>query len=210
MSRIRWSTLLVIAGIGAWSAPTLYAKPPDLPDAGEVFCQQGSENPPAFRWELLSGRVQIDLGFGRLSPRASAENSAAILDAWCPDLMPLLLQSIHQSVTAAFSKGNADPEAFGTARLARELFEAAGRSARAGNAEAAKNLLRKAHMTNPTSHHGQLAIQRLLEMEANERSVETSVPPVDDPSDDAAHAKRSFRRVLETTVPLGTVPGPTY
>ena len=210
MSRIRWSALLVIAGIGALSAPVSYAKPPDLPDAGEVFCQDDGDNPPAFRWELLGGRVQIDIGLSRVAPPTNAGGSLAILDAWCPNLVPLVVQRLHQAMSDAFVRAAADPEEAESARLARELFEAACRSARAGQTEPARNLLKKAHMTNPTCHYGQLAIQRLLEMEANDNAGEASVPPVDDPSDEAAQAERSFRRVRSTTVPLGTVPGQTY
>ena len=36
--------------------------------------------------------------------------------------------------------------------------------------------LREAHMTNPTCHYGQRAIQRLLEMEANDMGDESELP----------------------------------
>ena len=204
MSCLRWSALFVIAGFGAVSAPVSYAKPPDLPNGGEVLCREDGEA-PALNLELF--------GLSRVNPPAAdAGGSLPVVDAWCPDLMPLLLRRLWQTAAVVTARTNPDPECSESARLARDLFFGACRSIRAGEMEPAKNLLKKAHMTNPTCHFGQLAIQRLLDIEANERAVETTTPlPDDQPVDDeTAQAERSFRRVRETTVPLGTVRGQTY
>jgi hypothetical protein len=101
-----------------------------------------------------------------------------------------------------------DPESSASAQKARALFEAAGRLTRAGDLNQARARLREAHMENPTSHYGQRAIQRLLEMEAYDPGEE-SEPPVP--------AKRLFKPLLqrildalETTQPLGMIRGQTY
>ncbi len=126
-----------------------------------------------------------------------------------------------------------DPERSASAVKARALFEAAGRLVRAGDLNKARARLREAHMENPTSHYGQRAIQRLLEMEAYDPSEE-SEPPVpakglfkpilrhiidalplsleeaQSDEDETSPAEQSFRRVLETTQPLGLIRGRTY
>src|SRR5580700_4001331 len=80
-----------------------------------------------------------------------------------------------------------DPERSESAQKARKLFEAAVRMERAGDLSKARARLREAHMENPTSHYGQRAIQRLLEMESHDPSEE-SEPPVP--------AKRLFKPIL--------------
>lgn len=128
-----------------------------------------------------------------------------------------------------------DPERSASAQKARELFESAGRCERAGDLNEARARLREAHMENPTCHYGQRAIQRLLEMESYDPSEE-SEPPVpvkrllkpilryildalpfslslseeaQSDDDETTQAERTFRRVRESTQPLGMVRVPT-
>jgi hypothetical protein len=128
-----------------------------------------------------------------------------------------------------------NPELSASAQKARALFEAAGRCLRAGDINGARACLRKAHMANPTSHYGQRAIQRLLEMEAYDPSEE-SEPPAPSPGllksilrriidalplsplseeaqsdeDEPSEAEQTFRRVRESTQPLGMSRGQTF
>ena len=125
-----------------------------------------------------------------------------------------------------------DPERSESAQKARKLFETAMRCERAGAEDLARARLREAHTVNPTSHYGQRAIQRLVEMEAHD-STEASEPSVpakrlfkpilrmiidalplleETQSDEreANQAERSFRRMRESTQPLGMIVGRTY
>jgi hypothetical protein len=125
-----------------------------------------------------------------------------------------------------------DPERSDSAQKARKLFETAMRCERAGDQGMARARLREAHTENPTSHYGQRAIQRLLEMEAHD-STEAAEPPVPakrlfkpilrliidalplleathSDEGEATQAERSFRRVRESTQPLGMIVGRTY
>jgi hypothetical protein len=111
-----------------------------------------------------------------------------------------------------------------TAEQARLLFEIAGHYARAGKLEQARARLREAHMVGPTSHYGQRAIQQLLEMEAADRGDEGSVPTSTVPQrsqrrmkpesqesqSEDAQALDIFRRMVETTQPLGPAMLPSY
>jgi hypothetical protein len=60
-------------------------------------------------------------------------------------------------------------------------------------------------MANPTCYFGQRAMQRLLEIE---RDGPDEKQPND--VDETNQAERSFRRVRETTQPLGMVWAQTY
>jgi hypothetical protein len=104
--------------------------------------------------------------------------------------------------------GNAnrlDPEQCEGAQQARELYEAARRCTRAGNLDQARARLRAAHMANPTCHYGQLAIKRLLDLEAVGSDEEQQSD-----EDESSQAERAFRRVRDTTQPLGMVRAQTY
>ncbi len=215
MGKLRWSAVLLIAGAGLGPAPLGLAKPPDLPDNNDVQCvealEPGEDGQPGFRVELLGGRLQIELGVsGGAPPKTEAPPA---VDAWSTNLMPMLLQQVYRNVMDAVGlpalgerllavpppSGKADPdgENSASARQARDLFLAAQKLDRAGKVEPARDLLRKAHMINPTCHYGQRAIQRLLEMEATEECepAPRMGPTGDD--DSAAQAERSFRHALE-------------
>jgi hypothetical protein len=124
-----------------------------------------------------------------------------------------------------------DPERSESAQKARNLFEAAMRSERNGDQNQARARLRAAHMENPISHYGQRAIQRLLEMEAHDpnEALQPAVPakrlfkpilrmiidalPLSEEAqsnEEATQAEQSFRRVRESTQPLGMIVGRTY
>jgi hypothetical protein len=197
---VRWSSPVCIVLL---SAAVVVAKPPDLPDKGTIRCATA---------------LQQTNGPG------SSDAVLPVIDAWCPDLMPTLVDRIYYHLRAALgtaSRPNAaatrdssrtetivnqvdmavDPESTEDAVKAEAYFRLALRLLRAGNIEAARIRLRQAHSANPTCHFGQLAIQRLLELEAMDQ--------VDEPPSDP-QADRSIRDLRERTIPLGTVQVRTY
>jgi hypothetical protein len=212
MSKYQWIVALLAIGIGATSESLGHAKPPDLPANGDVRCPEDCR-------EADTGQplgAQIETGAAR-----AEETGPLSIDAWCPNLMPLLTQcfcqrivTIMQPVAAAPDRNAAaddavraglDPAFAATALQARHLYEAALRCLRAGKLAEARAHLREAHLANPTCRFGRLAIERLQELEA--------LPPGEEPQSDEAEsteAERVFRRVRQTTQPLGLVQPETY
>jgi len=199
MFKFCWSAVL-LAVLHCTSDSGALAKPPDLPADNDIRCREACEPTETWQW-LLGWEVPTVRPHGAaLRDGVGADASSAV-----------------------------DPEQCEGAQRARELFEAARRCMRAGDLDRARACLRKAHMANPTCHYGQRAIQRLLEMEANEMGEKSELPlstkptPIDRPlirghepleeqsdDDEMSQIERSFQRVRQATQPLGMVPMPTY
>jgi hypothetical protein len=199
MSKFCWCAVL-LAVLLCTSGTRALAKPPDLPADNDIRCREACEPTETWRW-LLGWEMP-----------AVRPHGAALRDGMSGDV-----------------NGDVDPELCEGAQKARQLYEAARRCTRAGDLDQARARLREAHMANPTCHYGQRAIQRLLEMEANEMGEESELPvftpesirrilnrtreSLEEPQSDdeeTSQAERSFQRVRQSTQPLGMVRMPTY
>jgi hypothetical protein len=199
MSKFCWSTVLLV-GLLCTSVSGALAKPPDLPAENDIRCREACE--PTETWQWLLGQE-------------------------LPAVRPHG-ESLRNGV-GGDTGTDVDPEQCEGAQRARELYEAARRCTCAGDLDQARAHLREAHMANPTCHYGQRAIQRLLEMEANEMGEESELPVRPKPAsirrplirehesleeqsddDEMSQAERSFQRVRQATQPLGMVRMPTY
>jgi hypothetical protein len=199
MSKFCWCAVL-LAVLLCTSGSRALAKPPDLPAENDIRCREACE--PTETWRWLRGWEMP----------AVRPHGAALRDGMSGGV-----------------NGDLDPEQCEGAQKARELFDAARRCTRAGDLDQARARLREAHMANPTCHYGQRAIQRLLEMEANEMGEDSELPvftpesirrilnrtreSLEEPQSDdeeTSQAERSFRRVRQSTQPLGMVRMPTY
>jgi hypothetical protein len=148
-------------------------------------------------------------------PPGSQAERPVCLDAWCPQVLPLLTHRLCQHFLASMRPGaddgaedrersQRDPQFAATAEKARGLYELALRCARQGNLAEARAHLREAHLANPTCRFGRLAIERLQELEA--------LPPDEEPQSDEEmlQTERAFRQMRATTTPLGLVLPRTY
>jgi hypothetical protein len=199
MSKFCWCAVL-LAVLLCTSGTRALAKPPDLPADNDIRCREACEPTETWRWPL-----------GWEMPAVRPHGAA-------------LRGGMSGGVNS-----DLDPEQCEGAQKARELFDAARRCTRAGDLDQARARLREAHMANPTCHYGQRAIQRLLEMEANEMGEESELPvfmpesirrilnrtreSLEEPQSDdeeTSQAERSFQRVRQSTQPLGMVRMPTY
>lgn len=79
---------------------------------------------------------------------------------------------------------------------ARRMFEMAERCRRDGKREQARTCYEEAHLLSPTSRHGRLAIQRLVELEAIDDASEEQEEP-------SAPAERPLLKLH--ALPLGLV-----
>ena len=197
----RWiAAAALAAAVGVTSAPCGLSKPPDLPADPRVACAEWAEQP---------GHGELRLGFG-LSTRgleveielvrpAKAEVAPA-LDTTTPALVPMFIQNLGYFIRSAEQRTGevADP--------ARRLFDEGERCWACGDIAEARRRYQEAHLESPTTHFGQRAVQRLLELDMEQgASEEQEAPPRAKPAGDEA-----FRRMRSETQPLGTVGVPTY
>ncbi len=224
-----WGSAAVVAvWLGAAATSVSQAKPPDLPAANHVRCEDDDApgtGQPRFEWDATTRQLR---------PAIEGQAAASIpicIDGWCPSVLPFILESICErlwpivptgvAVPTAMAPRDAmtddvrrgDPEFANSAEEARHLYELAARFARAGKLIEARACLRKAHLANPTCRFGRLAMQRLQELETIEPAEEASEPPpnAEPPSgDDMGSAEQIFQQMRQTTQPLGLVTGVTY
>jgi hypothetical protein len=264
MPTFRWSAALLATLVGAAAGSVSQAKPPDLPDQGDVRCEEGPEGHHGhiiLGWDLLTGRLRLEVGVevNTADPPQGEAADPVCLDVWCPNVVPMLLQRLCARVLAGpescepaacrdSSARNVDrtrdedavndvhqtppvddPQSE-TAEQARDLYEIALRCEREGNFAQARACLREAHAANPTCRYGRLAIQRLMELEADDaceqqepptpparsapRGASTEEPPLSEEqqSDEGESARpdRTYRRIRESSQPLGMVQINTY
>jgi hypothetical protein len=215
-----WKATVVSIALGAAAAAMGQAKPPDLPAAQEVRCQDTNTTDIAL----------ADQDTGSIPPGQEAIEPnppvAMSLDAWCPCALPLIVERLCERVLAIMQVSGPAPvvitgdEFSASAQEACRLYELACRCSREGKLERARNCLRQAHLANPTCRFGRLAIERLMEMEAIGPDEEASEPPPGSsrppaPGDvrhsgDKFDAERQYQRMLERTQPLGLITPGTY
>jgi hypothetical protein len=189
-----------------------------------------------FNWDVLRGQLRVEVENGSAAP-AEPLILDVWCPGVMPLLVQRIGQRLLEGMpprdpsTGTVLRGEAgdvpmSPDLAARAEQARMLYEAACGYEREGNLEQARAFLREAHLANPTCLHGRLAIRRLQELESDDHeSCEEPVRPKAAPrptgepplyqepqsdEDAASRAQRTFRRVRQTTVPLGLVPMDTY
>jgi hypothetical protein len=232
MNISRWGLLALCFA----AAPSFgYTKPPDLPNRSDVRCEDRDKPAPrqsAIETQQQSGEVApvcIDVWAQGMMPFIVQRLCQQMFSITQPNSSESIQFPVRDASAETVRRGGViavvatDPELTTTAEQARELYELASRFARQGNLDRARACLRQAHLANPTCRFGRLAIERLQELEAPATGEETSepTPPRTDPrpgstrepnrnGDNLTESERVFKRIRQSTQPLGLVPGTTY
>ena len=198
MKRYLFSSLLLSLILGLAPLSAAWAKPSDLPADNQIQCPDCGE-------EKSHGSITIGLDVltGRISVTVEAAKTAAAppmaIDTLTPACIEQLLKLVGEVLANRLDNNVGVPA--DRDRQARRLFQVAEMRTRAGDLSAARTFYQQVHMLTPTSRLGQLAIDRLVQIE--ERMREAS-----EPSEEPApktNPEGAFRRLRERTIPLGLV-----
>lgn len=229
MAILRWSAAGVLACslLGA-AAPTSLAKPPDLPVDQSVTCPEGRERPHGsygLRIDLANGEIRVEV---EVETTPTTDVPAAV-DAVCPCFLPVLVDHVRRQLAQAQPAPGTplpvQPTADNTdsrEAQARRLFQIAERCRRNGDLEMARTCYEETHLISPASRCGQLAMQRLRDLERYQNgdgaAEESDAPPArQNPTTDEppmskqrdlnglTPAERQFRKMRERSEPLGLV-----
>ena len=196
---------------GLLSGATAWAKPADLPSNEPIECENGGDPPM------------------KTTPPIDVEPAPA-LDPFLPAFVEQWLQHAADALMRPDRAGNLDfllgqlpKSAFGAAveptvpapqvvgvekkqavdaeKHIRHLFESADLYRRSGLMDAARFIYQRVHLLSPTSRLGQLAIQRLQEIESRQRDDAEEQSQPSRPREPDVR----MRDLRNSTMPLGLV-----
>jgi hypothetical protein len=212
MMKYAFATSTFLATVlGMSSGPSVWAKPADLPVDNQIQCPECGEEPPHGKLSALSER-STDRAPSRVDD-GKAEKPMAI-DSITPSMLPTMVEQLFQQALEFFlPHGHSDIHSGRPAqnnegnrvtieeKRARQLFKIAEGCRRKGEIAKARRCYQQVHALSPTSRFGQMAIDRLVELDnpVQEPDNEQNAPRRQEDSE------QSYRKLRDRSVPLGLV-----